>query len=93
LGVDESKREVPTADAARFAEEEGLLFVEASAKSGDGVEDAFVRAACEILDKGASCRLEWSPGVKLSTPGAAPAAEHSDAIIFILPPSSCHPES
>ncbi|KAJ7247507.1 hypothetical protein C8J57DRAFT_1240843 [Mycena rebaudengoi] len=48
---DKSSREVPTVDAARFAEEEGLLFVEASAKSGDGVEDTFARAACEILDK------------------------------------------
>jgi Ras-related protein Rab-2A len=49
VGADESKREVPTADAARFAEEEGLLFVEASAKSGDGVEDAFVRAARSLI--------------------------------------------
>ncbi|KAJ7290711.1 ras-domain-containing protein [Mycena rebaudengoi] len=79
--ADESKREVPTADAARFAEEEGLLFVEASAKSGDGVEDAFVRAACDILDKVRKGAFDddRSPGVKLSTPGAVPMAQADKA--------------
>jgi hypothetical protein len=51
MHTDETKREVPTEDAERFAKEEGLLFVEASAKSGDNVEDAFARAASDILDK------------------------------------------
>jgi hypothetical protein len=43
--VDESNRDVPTADAVRFAEADGLLFKEANVKSGDGVEDAFVRVS------------------------------------------------
>lgn len=44
-------REVPTDEAEIFAKEEGLLFVEASAKSGKNVDDAFEQAARNILDK------------------------------------------
>jgi Ras-related protein Rab-2A len=45
------RREVPQPEAEAWAQEEGLLFVEASAKSGENVEDAFVRAATDILGK------------------------------------------
>ncbi|KAF5378213.1 hypothetical protein D9757_009177 [Collybiopsis confluens] len=45
------KRQVPTAEAELFAKEEGLLFVESSAKSGLNVEAAFEQAAKDILDK------------------------------------------
>ena len=45
------KREVPAEEAELFAQEEGLLFVEASAKSGENVEQAFERATRDILDK------------------------------------------
>jgi Ras-related protein Rab-5C len=38
----EGSRKVPKELAERFAEEEGLLFVEASAKTGDGVEGLFM---------------------------------------------------
>lgn len=44
-------REVPTEEAERWAKEEGLLFVEASARSGENVEDAFEKATRDILDK------------------------------------------
>jgi GTPase SAR1 family protein len=44
-------REVSYEEAELFAKEEGLLFVEASAKSGKGVEEAFERACMDILDK------------------------------------------
>ncbi|KAJ7112561.1 ras-domain-containing protein [Mycena epipterygia] len=75
--ADESKRAVPTAEAALFAAEEGLLFAEASARSGDGVEQAFVAAAEAVLGKvkGGVFDDARSPGVKLSTPGAALPAE------------------
>lgn len=50
--VGQSKpRQVPTEEAIEFARQEGLLFVEASAKSGLNVEHAFVNAAKDILDK------------------------------------------
>ena len=45
------KREVPTEEAALWAQEEGLLFVETSAKSGQNVELAFERATRDILEK------------------------------------------
>ena len=37
--------------AEQWAKEEGLLFVEASAKSGHNVEYAFSQASKDILDK------------------------------------------
>ncbi|CDO68634.1 hypothetical protein BN946_scf184996.g65 [Trametes cinnabarina] len=45
------KREVSTEEAELWAKEEGLLFVEASAKSGENVEVAFESATRDILDK------------------------------------------
>ena len=44
-------RQVTTEEGAEFARQEGLLFVEASAKSGHNVELAFVEAAKDILTK------------------------------------------
>ncbi|KAG8218003.1 hypothetical protein J3R82DRAFT_6195 [Butyriboletus roseoflavus] len=45
------QRQVTTEEAAQWAEQEGLLFVEASAKSGQNVERAFEAASRDILDK------------------------------------------
>jgi len=44
-------RQVTTQEGAEFARQEGLLFVEASAKSGHNVELAFVEATKDILTK------------------------------------------
>lgn len=44
-------REVTHEEAEQWAKEEGMLFVEASAKSGLNVEQAFVDASCDILAK------------------------------------------
>ena len=44
-------REVTHEEAEQWAKEEGMLFVEASAKSGFNVERAFVDASCDILAK------------------------------------------
>ncbi|KAF9242061.1 P-loop containing nucleoside triphosphate hydrolase protein [Melanogaster broomeanus] len=64
------RREVPTEEAERWAEEEGLLFVEASAKSGRNVDSAFEAASRDILDKIKRGVFDddRSPGVKLSKP-------------------------
>ncbi|KAJ6538025.1 ras-domain-containing protein [Mycena capillaripes] len=69
------ERAVPTELAAQFAADEGLLFTEASARSGAGVEEAFIRAAEEVLGKVRAGRFDdsRSPGVKLSKPGAVPS--------------------
>ncbi|KAF4576383.1 hypothetical protein EYR40_000619 [Pleurotus pulmonarius] len=64
------QREVPTEEARLWAQEEGLLFVEASAKSGQNVELAFEQAAKDILQKIRNGVFDdnRSPGVKLSKP-------------------------
>ncbi|KAI0362606.1 ras-domain-containing protein [Trametes cingulata] len=64
------KREVSTEEAELWAKEEGLLFVEASAKSGENVEAAFEQATRDILDKVHRGVFDddRSPGVKLSRP-------------------------
>ncbi|KAH6887342.1 rab GTPase [Coprinopsis sp. MPI-PUGE-AT-0042] len=49
--VKQRAREVPTDEAEKWAKEEGLLFVEASAKSGHNVELAFIEACKDILKK------------------------------------------
>ena len=45
------QREVKTEEGEAFAKENDLLFVEASAKSGENVEHAFFTASKDILDK------------------------------------------
>ena len=45
------QRQVTTEQGAAFAREHGLLFVEASAKSGHNVDRAFEDASRDILDK------------------------------------------
>jgi len=62
-------REVTRAEAEQWANEEGMRFVEASAKSGLNVEQAFVEASCDILAKIKQGVFDDhnTPGVKLST--------------------------
>ncbi|KIY49065.1 rab GTPase [Fistulina hepatica ATCC 64428] len=64
------RRRVTTEQGAEFARKEGLLFVEASAKSGVNVELAFESATRDILDKVKRGVFDddRSPGVKLSKP-------------------------
>ncbi|KIJ59693.1 hypothetical protein HYDPIDRAFT_32915 [Hydnomerulius pinastri MD-312] len=64
------RREVATEEAEQWAKEEGLLFVEASAKSGRNVDLAFEEASRNILDKIRRGVFDddRSPGVKLSKP-------------------------
>ena len=44
----EAQRDVTYEEARQFADENGLMFVEASAKTGDGVEEAFLETARKI---------------------------------------------
>jgi GTPase SAR1 family protein len=45
------KRQVKVEEAKAFAAENQLYYIEASAKSGDGVDDAFLGTAQRIWDK------------------------------------------
>ncbi|KAL6051270.1 Ras- protein Rab-1A [Balamuthia mandrillaris] len=47
----EDKRAVPMATGKAFADQQGMLFSEASAKEGKGVEDAFMVLVKEIFDQ------------------------------------------
>ena len=44
----EAQRDVTYEEARQFAEENGLMFVESSTKTGDGVEEAFLETARKI---------------------------------------------
>ncbi|KAI8646892.1 ras family-domain-containing protein [Parasitella parasitica] len=48
---DKDEREVSYLEASRFAQEHEMMFLEASALSGDGVEDMFFKCARSILSK------------------------------------------
>jgi Ras-related protein Rab-2A len=45
------KRAVSTEEGEKFAKENGLMFMEVSAKSGEKVEEAFVKSAASIYKK------------------------------------------
>ncbi|KAG1863592.1 P-loop containing nucleoside triphosphate hydrolase protein [Suillus subalutaceus] len=69
-GESSRRREVSTDEADEWARKEGLLFLEASAKSGSNVDLAFEKASCDILHKINRGVFDdnRSPGVKLSKP-------------------------
>ncbi|KAG1433802.1 hypothetical protein G6F57_021912 [Rhizopus arrhizus] len=67
----ESKRQVPREEAERFAQENGLFFLETSAKTANNIEEAFVKTAEEIQRKiqdGTIDLTSESNGVKLALP-------------------------
>ena len=45
-----SNREVSYEEAQRFSDENGLVYIEASAKTGENVEEAFLRTARQIYE-------------------------------------------
>ena len=73
------EREVTTEEGEAWAKEEGLLFVEASAKSGQNVELAFFTASRDILDK--VKRGVFNQG-KVRVPSGFASPRASDGIII-----------
>ena len=47
----EEEREVTFLEASKFAQENGLMFLETSAKTGQCVEEAFLKCSKNILAK------------------------------------------
>merc|ERR1740128_46841 len=54
----QEEREVTFLEASRFAQENGLMFLETSAKTGDSVEEAFLKCSKNILAKIESGELD-----------------------------------
>jgi small GTP-binding protein len=64
---EQQQRQVTYQEGERFAKEHGLVFLEASAKTAQGVEEAFTGTARTILDKIKSGEIDAKtfPGVKV----------------------------
>jgi Ras-related protein Rab-14 len=72
----EEAREVTFEEAAAFAEENNLLFLECSAKSGTNVEEAFISTAKKIHEKvmcGILSPTDPDSGVQLHTATVVPS--------------------
>lgn len=68
----EDQREVTFEEASRFAKENGLLFVEASAKTGENVEHAFLKTASMIFENVEEGEVEASVERGITRKTAAP---------------------
>ena len=72
--IPESDRAVSTAQGAALAKECGMAFFEASAKSGEGVDEAFLAAARSVVAKGGGGTAGREGGLRLGGPGAGGGA-------------------
>eukprot|EP01002_Notosolenus_urceolatus_P008890 NODE_3350_length_940_cov_7.136925_g2792_i0.p1 GENE.NODE_3350_length_940_cov_7.136925_g2792_i0~~NODE_3350_length_940_cov_7.136925_g2792_i0.p1 ORF type:complete len:219 (+),score=30.86 NODE_3350_length_940_cov_7.136925_g2792_i0:181-837(+) len=75
----ENKRQVPTSEGQRFADEHGLLFLETSAKTAENVEAAFIQTAEMIYQKIQNKEVDVSNenfGVKTGDGAATGGAVH-----------------
>lgn len=75
-----SKRVIPRAEAQAFADENGLEYIEASAKSAEGVDDAFVHTAERIWEKMKSGGM----GMRKSTGAEGDVSFHNHQLIDSL---------
>lgn len=76
------QRQVTFEEASKFAEENGLIFIETSAKTGENVEETFLRTARKIYENIQAGSLDLNPqqsGVHFVKPGSAAKPEPSSA--------------
>lgn len=78
----DKQRQVTFEEAAKFAEENGLIFIETSAKTGTNVEDTFLRTARKIYENIQAGSLDLNPqqsGVHYVKPSAGTGGKADDA--------------
>uniref|UniRef100_A0A6B2LI83 Ras-related protein Rab-4 n=1 Tax=Arcella intermedia TaxID=1963864 RepID=A0A6B2LI83_9EUKA len=90
----QEEREVTFLEASRFAQENDLMFLETSAKSGDNVEEVFMKCAKTILNKidtGAIRADDIGSGIQIGTkPKRAPSSSSSNPPDnYVAPESEC----
>lgn len=78
----DKQRQVTFEEAAKFAEENGLIFIETSAKTGTNVEDTFLRTARKIYENIQAGSLDLNPqqsGVHYVKPSTTTGGKAEDA--------------
>lgn len=84
----DAERQVSAEEGRKYAEENGLVFLETSAKTAANVEEAFVSVAASVIKKIDAGTIDpcTYPGIKLgpafaqSNPAAARAVQSKDTI-------------
>ena len=68
----DERRQVSTEEGLRFAQENGLIFIETSAKTATNVEDAFIGTSKKIyenIDKGLYDLTSEKSGIRVGNEG------------------------
>jgi len=86
----EAERQVPTEEGQKFAEENGLVFLETSANTAQNVEKAFVSVANDVIKKIDTGVIDphTYPGIKLgpayiqNNPGAAKQQQQQSVDLY-----------
>ncbi len=72
-----AERQVPSEVAQEYASQNGLCYIETSAKTGDNVEIAYVTLAGLVLEKFSACRIErLPPGTVVPKPDQSKTYQH-----------------
>jgi len=75
----DSAREVQHEEAKKFAEENGLIFLETSAKTGSNVEEAFIKTAQQILQSIQDGNTELTSDTGIQKRGTMPGIPEGPA--------------